>query len=622
MKNKIAIFNKALVAVIALAALMIAPSCTEDFEDLNKAPWAISEENVPVEYLFQNAVSNSKMDPHISERIFLLYWGSASRYIRYDGLANGGDNDSWSNDYWSRGFFWGWVTSLQNIIDIGKKREAAGLLKPYEKNVVQMARIYKVLLFSMFTDTFGDVPYSQAVDGKTESPKFDSTKDIYYDFFKELKEASEALNTSVAASLIGNSDMIYKGDAAKWQKLANSLRLRYALRLSKVDNAKAKAEAEAAAAAPGGLLKEIAEIATIPQGGGWDGLTGVYTRSWTGLELTVDMNNIITGLGGVAFKDPNNLYDKKSVRDYMGIFAPMLIPKNNNPKAQFIQEGVPEKIDPRASVLWAVPGTPDHNWSATNFNFNAEVEAGVTKPYNAKYSWHTRPHGSYGTVGTKAPTGFTGVANRPVMVKKYRQGVGVNHEIFGPWETHFLLAEAALNGWNVGGTAKSFYNRGIELNFTHLGVAADYAAYIASNDFNINGTSVNYDHTTEPVDYTITTGPNAGFQFKYPVNTGHALTKNDALTKIITQKYIANYPWNPLEAWNDHRRLNLPFFVNPAEEVDLINLNIKPNESHPDNFVRRVKYPSRIERENPTAWAAVKASGFVNETYTKLWWAK
>ena len=187
------------------------------------------------------------------------------------------------------------------------------------------------------------------------------------------------------------------------------------------------------------------------------------------------------------------------------------------------------------------------------------------------------------------------------MVKKYRQGVGVNHELFGPWETHFLLAEAALYGWNVGGTAKSFYNKGVEFSFTYHGLASDYSVYIASNDYNINGTSVNYDHTTEPVDYAITTGPNSGFMYKYPVNTGHATTKNDALTKIITQKYISNYPWNPLEAWNDHRRLNLPFFINPAEEVDLINLNIKPNESHPDNFIRRVKYPSRIERENPTA---------------------
>lgn len=622
MKKTINIFGKTLIALIFISALLIPQSCTNDFEELNKMPSAISEDNVPLEYLFQASVSSSKMDPHISERIFLLYWASAARYMRYDGLANGGDNDSWSNDYWSRGFFWGWVTSLQNIINIGAKREADGTLKPYEKNVVQMARIYKVMLFSNFVDTFGDVPYFEALDGKTDNPKFDSTKDIYYDFFKELKEASEALNPAVSGAPIGNSDMIYKGDAAKWQKLANSLRLRFALRLSEVDAGKAKAEAEAAAAAPGGLLKEIAEIASIPQGGGWDGLTGVFTRSWESCELTVDMDNLLTGLGGVPIKDPNNEYDKKDVKNYIGVYAPQLIPPTNNPRGQYIKEGVPATIDPRALAYFAIPGTPDHNWQPTKTSYDAEVEAGVTKTLSTKNAWHTRPHGAWGTIGLKNPTGWTGVANRPVMVKKYRQGVGVNHELFGPWETYFLLAEAAVRGWSVGGTAKTFYNKGIEVSFTHHGVASNYNAYIASNDFNINGTSVNFDHVSEPVNYTVSSGANTGYQFKYPENTGYGTKKNDALTKIITQKYIANYPWNPLEAWNDHRRLNLPFFINPAEETDLININLKPNQSHPDNFVRRVKYPSRIERENPSSWEKIVSSGFVNETYTKLWWAK
>lgn len=614
---------KALAAALFGWMLLLTPSCTDEFEELNKAPWAISEDNVPIEYLFQAAVSNSKMDPHISERIFLLYWGSASRYIRYDGLANGNDNDSWSNDYWSRGYFWGWITSLQNVIDIGAKRETAGLLKPYEKNVIQMARIYKVMLFSNFVETFGDAPYFEALDRKTDYPKMDSQKDIYYDFFKELTEASAALDATVPGTPIGNSDMIYNGDAAKWKKLANSLRLRFALRLSEVDAAKAKAEAEAAANASGGLLTSTAEIASIPQGGGWDGLTGVFTRSWTGLELTIDMGNLMTGLGGVPFKDPENLYTKQSVRNYMGIYAPLMIPKTNEPRSQFIQEGVPETVDPRASVFFALPGTADHNWtSAQNFQYTVPTETGQTKPIATRYAWHARPHGSYGTVGTTAPTGFTGVGNRPVMVKKYRQGVGVRHELFGPWETYFLLAEASVRGWSVGGTAKDYYNRGIEESFKHHGLTGDYASYIASTDYNLNGTSVSFDHTTEPVDYTIAEGPNAGFQYKYPANTGFGATKNDRLTKIITQKYISNYPWNPLEAWNDHRRLNLPFFINPAEEVDLININLKPNESHPDNFPKRVAYPSRIERENPTAWAQVTSSGFENKTYTRLWWAK
>lgn len=58
------------------------------------------------------------------------------------------------------------------------------------------------------------------------------------------------------------------------------------------------------------------------------------------------------------------------------------------------------------------------------------------------------------------------------------------------------------------------------------------------------------------------------YTFTYPVasETLYGKALNDHLTKIITQKYIAQMPWLPLEAWNDQRRLGLPFFETPAVE--------------------------------------------------------
>jgi hypothetical protein len=70
------------------------------------------------------------------------------------------------------------------------------------------------------------------------------------------------------------------------------------------------------------------------------------------------------------------------------------------------------------------------------------------------------------------------------------------------------------------------------------------------------------------------TNTKATVNIPYPVNTiyKNGTVKNDQLTKIITQKYITQVPWTPLEAWNDHRRLGLPFFENPAVENPLPNL--------------------------------------------------
>ena len=94
------------------------------------------------------------------------------------------------------------------------------------------------------TNCIGDVPYSEAADD-IDQPKYDTQKDIYYTIFDELKDAVSKLDES-SANNVGSYDLIYGGDAAKWKKFANSIRLRMAVRISDVDAAKAKTEAEAA----------------------------------------------------------------------------------------------------------------------------------------------------------------------------------------------------------------------------------------------------------------------------------------------------------------------------------------------------------------------------------------
>lgn len=104
--------------------------------------------------------------------------------------------------------------------------------------------------------------------------------------------------------------------------------------------------------------------------------------------------------------------------------------------------------------------------------------------------------------------------------------------------------------------------------------------------------------------------------------------KNDQLTKIITQKYIAHMPWLPLEAWSDHRRLGLPFFENIAVELPNNDLPDLTSSNYMTNSVRffpqRLKYPSSLPNTNPDRCAI--ATGFLSngkdEVLTPLWWAK
>lgn len=117
---------------------------------------------------------------------------------------------------------------------------------PEYNDMYQIMRINLAISTIRMTDTFGDIPYFKAGRGETLIP-YDSQKDIYYDVFKELTEAVTELKQKKSNQLQYNTeDLIYQGDVDKWIKLANSLRLRAAMRLSFIDPDKAKAEGEAA----------------------------------------------------------------------------------------------------------------------------------------------------------------------------------------------------------------------------------------------------------------------------------------------------------------------------------------------------------------------------------------
>ena len=132
------------------------------------------------------------------------------------------------------------LSNLQNVIDLNTNPETATLNSLYgnNQNQIAAARIMKVWLFDLMTDTWGAIPYSEALKltsgGDEVYAKYDDQKSIYADMIKELTEAAAQINEDEAAFTGG--DVIFGGDAAKWKKFANSLKCRLAIHLSKVDS--------------------------------------------------------------------------------------------------------------------------------------------------------------------------------------------------------------------------------------------------------------------------------------------------------------------------------------------------------------------------------------------------
>ena len=150
--------------------------------------------------------------------------------------------------------------SLYSIPQLDFAGEYAGVLndlqmiinKNQNKNMNAVAKILKQYIFSTVTDRWGDVPYSEALSGKS-TPKYDKQEDIYKGMIKALKEVvGEFDNTSLISG-----DVIFNGDVASWKRTANSIRLMLALQLSKRypgASEYAATEFKAALADPAGLI--------------------------------------------------------------------------------------------------------------------------------------------------------------------------------------------------------------------------------------------------------------------------------------------------------------------------------------------------------------------------------
>jgi hypothetical protein len=131
------------------------------------------------------------------------------------------------------------LQDLQTIVDLNTNEDTRDEMVQFAStnNQLAVARILKAYLFWVVTDRWGDVPYKEALQ-KNTLPVYTPQQEIYTDLFKELRESVDQFDNG--AMLDG--DILFHGDASRWKKFANSLRMLMALRISKVDPTTARTE--------------------------------------------------------------------------------------------------------------------------------------------------------------------------------------------------------------------------------------------------------------------------------------------------------------------------------------------------------------------------------------------
>ena len=431
------------------------------------------------------------------------------------------------------------------------------------KNINAILRIYRVYMMSVITDIYGDAPYSEAGQGYLKeiyNPKYDTQEDIYNDFFTELKDAASALN---AANDRITGDVIYNGDVAKWIKLANSLRLRYAMRISDVAPEKARKEFEDALASEGGVLTSGSDDALIKYmdisfSFGQDSYTDYRGNALSQLLFGNDPANNPSYLCSTFF---NQLYNTKDPRTFM--------------IARFYYDGLMSQT------------SPDNRIDLTDEITGKGIAMNPCQP--GAFSYDPWPQGydsdMMKEIAKTNPSVETTMAREtePKLANNFLRSdnPGV---VMTCAEVNLLLAEASLKKWNTGGTVEGFYSKGVRAAMDFL---ADNYGYdrISDNDFNA-----------------------------YIADNGTGHTEQQAKAAINTQAWILHFT-NPAECWANVRRSGYPRLKSPAE------YGFGQYLTGGKDIPVRLCYPTLESSYNKPGYdEALKRMGGKDSWNTHVWW--
>jgi hypothetical protein len=235
-------------SLLIMASIFIG-SCDKGLEDLNKNK--TSPTTVDPVFLLNNAIINTSFPT--KSLVFDL--GIVQQMITPNGGVLAGANfNQDSRDVTTASH---WAAYYQNVIKYTHDIILTTKTNPARSNLYNMTRIFQAYAFMILTDSYGDIPFTEAGTGYPEQlllPKYDAQQSIYTKLIQELTEASAALS---ATGVIESSDVLYSGNIAKWKKFGYSLLLRAGMRLSKADAAKAQATVQAAFA--GGVIMDNAD---------------------------------------------------------------------------------------------------------------------------------------------------------------------------------------------------------------------------------------------------------------------------------------------------------------------------------------------------------------------------
>ena len=558
--------------ILIIMGFFFVVSCTDDFNEINEQPDALSTEDVSAKF-FVTTVQQQLLRP----TMIPLWFGDVIMPDQFSGQSSNG----WAGSDWTGDL--GWVYS-SFYTDLGCWDWLAGYnstLTSYMNNVSEggaleddmyyaLGLIIKGFYYQQFTEAFGMIPFSEASDPNITLPKYDEQIDVYKGIIADIDKAIAIIGSNVDAGtgfgILRENDVVFNGNMQNWKKTANSLKLRIALRAhgSQGEDFSANAASEAISsgvlADADALFEGYAEETNIWGGSAsygdiWNNFSG---SQWKVSEAMINIMKISNDprLSKIALP---------SVGGSMTIVKP-----TDGEGVSLIADHVAflkSTLDKSGLIL-----DTDYTWTET------AADLTITMPENTNYIGMPSRL-SPKLKGYMPDYLFSNPAD--IITQKTNEGKPLFPTILmTSADSHFMIAEAIVKGL-ASGDANNYYQIGLEKAMA-IWETSTTSDFLGSNMGSLNG------------------------------------TVEENLEKIATQRWLVNYT-NGYESWSIVRDTGYPTTaVITSDNNDIYSFAGEMNGLQ----AQRLRYGTSVYGSNgENVNIAVSKQGPDNMT-TKLWFAK
>ena len=531
-------------------AVILMCSC-EDLDELNINPNGIDPSDGHPNLLMATVMTQ------LGQTVVDLGFGNIAGVMQHtqrDGWTSQHNNYDWVSEGQSWSDYYGILRTNDEMLN-----KAEDLNLDFHKGVGLVMRAYT---FGLITDLWGDAPYTSSLKGEQGGeenlkPAFNDQREIYIGILADLEEANSLLSSEQGdyTDIIPAQDVYYEGNAAQWRKFANSLALRYYMRISNKEEAVARAGIEKIASDQSTypIITSAADDAAMSYIG------ATNDDSWpsnTVFDQTTNGTYFRTKMCSTLLEKLQDLSDPRITRFAEKIEIALVIePGWEDDRDEIIgnERHIAQNIADNYELAFGQPlnldpeyvGLPPSIPAGQSYNLNPDLGQGTYNPHCSQLNLNYTQ------------------ADHPLLKAR----------MMSASEVHFILAEAALKGWSVGADAETYYNEAIKASLDTWDLSGAYDAYIAGK--------ARYEGT---------------------------------LKQLIEQKWIAS--WSAAaESWFDYRRTGFPELETGTDAVRqaiplrfyymLDELNLNPVNSR-----------AAIDRLEMTPFAAPDPK---NSAWSKSW---